>query len=245
VFDLSTTKYRPDGWTSADAAGLPILPGLVRYEEVASGAIHHAVRFTAYHSQKGWITPARHEAGSNDSHYPPMGLRLRVKANYDISTVTGQSKVILQALKKYGMLLADNGSSWFISGTSNPLWDDNDLNQLKKIPGSAFEVVYTGPIKTQPDAVQPQNENTIELLQNVPNPVSSMTEISFTLEQREFVSLTVCNSAGVSISTLASQTLDEGAHHATFNVAGIPNGIYFYRLTTPSGSSVKKLIVAK
>jgi hypothetical protein len=152
-FDLTKNEYRPDSWTSADAAGLPIFPGLVRYEEAAAGAINHAVRFTAHNSQKGWIHPARHEAGGNDTHYPPMGLRVRMKANYDISNVTGKSKIILQALKKYGMILADNGSSWFISGTSNLLWDDNDLNQLKKIPGSAFEVVYTGPIKTASSSI--------------------------------------------------------------------------------------------
>jgi hypothetical protein len=163
-FDLTKNEYRPDGWTSADAAGLPIMPGLVKYEEVAAGVINHAVRFTAYKSQKGWIHPARHEAGGTDNHYPPMGLRVRLKANYDISNVTGQSKIILQALKKYGMILADNGSSWFISGTSNPLWDDNDLNQLKKIPGSAFEVVYTGPIKTAPSSITITKPQTGEVI---------------------------------------------------------------------------------
>ena len=152
-FDLSKTAYRPDGWTSADAAGLPIFPGLARYEEVAAGSINHALRFTVDNSQRGWIHPARHQAGKNDTTFPPMGLRLRMKANYDISNVTGQAKIILQALKKYGMINADNGSSWFISGTSNPQWSDNDLNQLKKIPGSAFEAVYTGPIKTSPSSI--------------------------------------------------------------------------------------------
>ena len=118
-FDLTKNTYRPDGWTSADAAGLPIFPGLVRYEEVAAGAINHALRFTVDNSQRGWIHPARHQAGKNDPTYPPMGLRLRLKANYDISKVTGQARIILEALKKYGMINADNGSSWFISGTSN------------------------------------------------------------------------------------------------------------------------------
>jgi hypothetical protein len=152
-FDLKANTYRADGWTSADAAGLPIFPGLVKYEEVASGVIEHAVRFTVDNSQRGWIHPARHKAGKNDPTFPPMGLRLRLKESYDISNVTGQSKIILQALKKYGMIIADNGSSWFISGTSNPKWDDNDLNQLKKIPGSAFEAVYTGPIKTSASSI--------------------------------------------------------------------------------------------
>lgn len=152
-FDLTKTVYRPDGWTSADAAGLPVFPGLARYEEVAAGAINHALRFTTDTTQAGWINPARHKASRGDTHYPPMGLRVRMKASYDISGVTGQAKIILQALKKYGMILADNGSSWYISGTSNPLWSDDDLNQLKSIPGSAFEAVYTGPIKTSASSI--------------------------------------------------------------------------------------------
>ncbi|HYM19391.1 MAG TPA: T9SS type A sorting domain-containing protein [Candidatus Kapabacteria bacterium] len=244
-FDLSVTKYRPDGWTSADAAGLPIFPGLVRYEEVASGAINHALRFTAYRSQQGWITPARHEAGTNDTHYPPMGLRLRMKASYDISSVSGQSKIILQALKKYGMILADNGSSWFISGTSNPLWDDNDLNQLKKIPGSAFEVVYTGPIKTQPEAVQTEITTAGYLGQNIPNPVSSVTDISFSIPRREFVTLTIYNTASTFNSILLSRTVDEGVNTVRFDASLLPSGVYFYCLTTNEGCLIKKMIVAK
>lgn len=150
-FDLRTTAYRPDGWTSADAAGLPIFPGLVRYDEVASGEIRHALRFTAPLTQRGWIHPARHHAGSGDTTNPPMGLRMRLKQDFDISGYTGQARVILEALKRYGMILADNGSSWFISGTSDPRWDDDDLGQLKQVPGSAFEAVETGPIKRSPD----------------------------------------------------------------------------------------------
>jgi hypothetical protein len=150
-FDLRTTSYRPDGWTSADAAGLPIFPGLLRFDEVASGAITHAIRFTAPLTQQGWIHPARHQAGSGDTTSPPMGLRMRLKQSYDISGYTGQTRVILEALKRYGMILADNGSSWFVSGASDPRWDDDDLAQLKKVPGSAFEAVETGPIKRTPE----------------------------------------------------------------------------------------------
>ncbi len=109
VWDLSTNDLRPEGWTSADAAGLPILPGLVRYKEVKAGAIHHAIRFTAPDTQDGWIHPATHQAGSDDTSLPPMGLRVRLKANYDISGYTGQAKVILKAMKKYGLILGDNG----------------------------------------------------------------------------------------------------------------------------------------
>ncbi len=147
VFDLTSNALRPDGWTSADAAGLPILPGLVRYDEVASGAIHHAVRFTVDSSQRAYIHPATHFASSDSNpNLPPMGLRLRLKAGYNISSYTGQARVILEALKKYGMIVADNGSSWFISGATDSRWNDDDLDQLKRVPGSAFEAVQSGPL---------------------------------------------------------------------------------------------------
>jgi len=151
-FDLESNALRPEGWTSADAAGLPILPGLVRYDEVASGgdaagAIHHAVRFTVWRTQRGYIHPATHFAsGSSDPNRPPMGLRLRLKAGYDLTSFTGQARVILEALKRYGMIVADNGASWYITGASDARWDDEDLDQLKTVPGGEFEAVYTGDI---------------------------------------------------------------------------------------------------
>jgi hypothetical protein len=147
VFDLTSDALRPAGWTSADAAGLPILPGLVRPDEVAAGRIDHALRFTVSRTQMGYLSPATHQAGSTTSTaVPPMGARFRLKASYDISHVTGASRVILQALKTYGMFVADNGSSWYLSGATYAGWDDNDLDQLKSVPGSAFEVVDTGPV---------------------------------------------------------------------------------------------------
>lgn len=149
VFDLSSNALRPLGWTSADAAGLPILPGLVRYDEVQAGAIRHALRFTVQSSQRAYILPATHWASSStDPNRPPMGLRLRLKATYDISGYSGQTRVVLEALRTYGMIVADNGSNWFISGARDPSWDDENLNQLKNVPGSAFEVVNTGPVVT-------------------------------------------------------------------------------------------------
>jgi hypothetical protein len=149
IFNLYSDKLRTDGWTSADAAGLPILPGLARYDEVSAGAITHALRFTVSETQAGFIHPATHYASSSTNPaLPPMGLRLRLKASYDISSFTGQSLVILTALKKYGMIVADNGSSWYITGAPDPGWDDTDLDQLKTVPGSAFEVVTTGTIQT-------------------------------------------------------------------------------------------------
>lgn len=149
VFDLNSNKLRPAGWTSADAAGLPILPGLVRRDEIASGAINHALRFTAPHSQRGYVDPARHFASSStDPNLPPMGLRLRLKAGFDLSGYHGASLVILKALKRYGMILADNGSSWYITGATDTGWNDDDLNQMKSVHGSAFEVVKHGTIHT-------------------------------------------------------------------------------------------------
>lgn len=147
-WDLRSNALRPENWTSADAAGLPIFPGLVRYDEVASGRITHALRFTVQRSQRAHIWPATHHASSStDPNRPPMGLRLRLKANYDVSGFHGQARVILDAMKSYGMIVADNGSSWFVSGASDPRWDDDDLNQLKTVPGSAFEAVDTGPLR--------------------------------------------------------------------------------------------------
>jgi len=147
VFDLKSNKLRPPGWTSADAAGLPIFPGLARYDEVDAGSIKHALRFTVERSQAAYILPALHIASdSDDPSYPPMGLRLRLKTSYDISKFTGESRVILEALKVYGMIVADNGTSWFITGAADSRWDDDDLDQLKTVPGAAFEAVDTGPI---------------------------------------------------------------------------------------------------
>ena len=145
VFDLNSNALRPDGWTSADAAGLPIFPGLVRYDEIAAGHIDHALRFTLSHTQRAYLHPATHFASSNTNpNVPPMGLRLRLQANFDLTPYHGQSLVVLTALKKYGMIVADNGSNWFISGAADSRFDDSDLNQLKSVPGSAFEVVNTG-----------------------------------------------------------------------------------------------------
>jgi hypothetical protein len=146
VFDLNSNALRPDTWTSADAAGLPIAAGLVRYGEVQAGEIDHAVRFTMPVTSKGYIHPATHQAGSNTTNAPPMGLRLRLKASFDTSTFHGNALVILTALKRFGMILADNGSSFYISGETNTSWNDTDLNQLKTVPASAFEAVNTGPV---------------------------------------------------------------------------------------------------
>lgn len=148
VFDLRSNRLRPAGWTSADAAGLPILPGLVRRDEVKSGEIRHALRFTTRRTQRAYVAPATHFASSSsDPNLPPMGLRVRLKASFDVSPFRGDARVVLLALKRYGMFLADNGSDWFITGETNTAWDDDDLEQLKRVPGSAFEAVQSGPLQ--------------------------------------------------------------------------------------------------
>jgi len=147
VFNLGSDALRPDTWTSADAAGLPILPGLARYDEVAAGVINHALRFTVDESQNGFIHPATHQAGVANASDPPMGARFRLKASFNLAPYHGEALVILTALKRYGMIVADNGSSWFISGSTDSRWNDNDLDQLKSVPGGAFEAVATGQIQ--------------------------------------------------------------------------------------------------
>ena len=150
VFDMTSNALRPAGWTSADAAGLPIFPGLVRYDEaVEGGAIQHALRFTCPTTRRAYVAPARHWASSNTSpNLPPMGMRVRLKASFEVSGFPSEVQVILQALKTYGMFLADNGSGWYISGAPDPRWDDSRLGTLKSIPSSAFEVVQMGTIVT-------------------------------------------------------------------------------------------------
>jgi hypothetical protein len=144
IWNLRSAALRPQGFTSADAAGLPIFPGLVRYDEAAGGGIHHALRVTVSSTRDAWINPASHCAGSTSSaSAPPMGLRLRLSAGYNIFGFTGPAHAIAQALKRYGLIVADNGSNWFISGTSDRRWSDENLDQLKSIPGWAFEVVQS------------------------------------------------------------------------------------------------------
>jgi hypothetical protein len=145
IWSLSSNRLRPAGWTSADAAGLPIFPGLARYDEVARGVIDHALRFTVERTRCAYISPARHYASSlTDSDLPPMGLRVRLKASFDVAGFPKQARVVLTALKRYGMLVADNGSSWYISGAPDPRWSNDDLHALGRVKGSDFEVVQTG-----------------------------------------------------------------------------------------------------
>ena len=151
VFDLNSNAVRPAGWTSADAAGLPIFPGLVRYDEVHElKEITHALRFTAQRTRRAYVYPARHFASDNpDPNLPPMGMRVRLKASFHISRFSPEMQVILRAMKKYGMMLADNGSNWYVSGAPDPRWNEDELRTLRALKGSDFEVVQMGTIETR------------------------------------------------------------------------------------------------
>jgi hypothetical protein len=153
IYDLDSSELRPETWTSADAAGLPIFPGLVRYDEILAGEINHAIRFTAPQTRSAYVWPARHEASSlTGSQYPPMGQRFRLKADFDISGFSETNQIILQALKRYGMILADNGSSWYMSGAPDSRWDNDDLHELGGIKGSNFEAVDVSSLMVDPDS---------------------------------------------------------------------------------------------
>ena len=153
VFDLTANNLRPSTWTSADAAGLPIFPGLARYDEVAAGAIKHALRFTAPQTQKAFVWPARHQASSiTDTNYPPMGVRFRLKASFNIATFSPQTQVVLRALQQYGMILADNGSAWYVSGAPDDRWDNNQLHELGQLQGTDFEAVDESSLMLDPNS---------------------------------------------------------------------------------------------
>jgi hypothetical protein len=142
AWDMRSSARRHDSWTSADAAGLPIFPGLVRFDEVAAGRLDHAIRVTFDSTRNAWVHPASHCAGDTaDPNAPAMGTRLRLKASYGLGGFSGGARTIAEAMKRYGLIVADNGSNWYISGSSDRRWDDENLDQLKRIPGSAFQVV--------------------------------------------------------------------------------------------------------
>ena len=155
IYDLNSNNLRPEGWTSADAAGLPILPGLIRYDEVAAGTVNHAIRFTVAQSRDTYLWPARHYASSlTGSQYPPMGQRFRLKATVDISGFSPEIQVILLAMKKYGLIVADNGSDWYISGEPDERWDNDMLHELKQLTGNDFEAVDVSSLMVHKDSGQ-------------------------------------------------------------------------------------------
>lgn len=154
VFHLGSDALRPAGWTSADAAGLAILPGLIRPEEIAAGVIDHAIRVTVPATNAAYVWPARHEAGVHNASLPPMGLRLRLKASVDISGYPRVDRIILQALKTYGMIIADNGSAWYLSGVPSAAWNNTVLHELDGIVGSDFQVVDESCLEVAPNSAQ-------------------------------------------------------------------------------------------
>jgi hypothetical protein len=155
IFNLTSNALRPAGWTSADAAGLAIFPGLVKYDEVLAGAINHAIRLTVPQTQQAYVWPARHYASSlTDPEYPPMGVRFRLRADFDISSFSATNQIILTALKKYGMMIADNGSAWYISGAPDSRWSDDDLHNIGQITGADFEAVDVSPMMVNANSDQ-------------------------------------------------------------------------------------------
>jgi hypothetical protein len=152
VYSLGSDALRPDGWTSADAAGLALLPGLARYDEARRGAIDHALRITVPRTRASHLWPARHDAGSSDSGLPPMGLRLRLKAATDLSGLPPQARAVAQALKTYGAIIADNGSAWYVSGTQDDRWDNDQLQRLSVLSGSDFEAVDVSGLRVSADS---------------------------------------------------------------------------------------------
>ncbi len=205
VFHLDSDTLRPETWTSADAAGLPIFPLLIRYDEVeralaSGGEVHHAIRFTADITRKAYLWPARHYASSStDTNRPAMGQRFRLKAGFDISGFSPRMQVILRTMKKYGLIVADNGGNWFFQGTHDDRWDDNELNTLKTLHGSDFEAVdispwtsrpgfdpNSGAVPSSPSAptsvhADPRAPSSIVLSQNFPNPFNPTTAISYSV----------------------------------------------------------------
>ncbi|HMC57705.1 MAG TPA: IPT/TIG domain-containing protein, partial [Candidatus Solibacter sp.] len=164
IFNLLSNVLRPSGWTSTDAAGLPVWPGLLRYDEIAAGEIRHAVRFTVPQTQKAFVWPARHLASSlTGTQYPPMGARFRLRAGFDISGYSVANQVILRALKKYGMMLADNGSAWYLSGAPDSRWDNTDLHNLGLIKGSDFEAVDVSGFMIDPNSGQAKQSTTVSV----------------------------------------------------------------------------------
>ena len=155
VWSLRSNDLRPDGWTSADAAGLPILPGLLRWKEVKNGTVDHAIRFTTDATSDGYLWPARHQAGStSDKAYPPMGARFRLKASFPLSGFSAKARVVLKAMKTYGLVLADNGSPWYFQGEQNQHWPSAFVEDLKRIPASAFEAVDSSSLMVDPDSAE-------------------------------------------------------------------------------------------
>jgi len=198
IFNLLLNNLRPSTWTSADAAGLPIFPGLFRFDEIAAGEIRHALRFTVPQTRRAFVWPARHYASSlTGTQYPPMGVRFRLRASFDISGFSPTNQIILRALKKYGMILADNGSAWYLSGAPDSRWNDSDLHNLGAVHGSDFEVVDVSGLMISPDSGQALQSSAVSV---TVSPSSASVQVSTT---KQF-SATVNNSTNQGVTWTAS-----------------------------------------
>ena len=257
IYNLSSNTLRTKYWTSADAAGLPILPGLVRYDEVASGEIKHAIRFTVPQTKKSFLWPARHYASSlTDTKYPPMGQRFRLKKDFDIKTFPKDCRVILMALQKYGMILADNGSAWYLSGVPDERWNNDTLHTFSRVKGSDFEAVDESSLMADENSAKakqsttgfgaPQMKNTdFDLFQNYPNPFNPSTTITFNLSRKENVLLKIYDILGRVVTTLINGKMESGRNSVVFNSGNLAGGIYFYELATSNYISRRSMILLK
>ncbi len=270
VFDLNSYKLRPATWTSADAAGLPIFPLLIRYDEVdralaTGGEIPHAIRFTINRTQKAYLWPARHYASSStDKNYPPMGLRFRMKAGVDISGFSPRMQVILRTMKKYGMIVSDNGSNWYFQGTHDDRWDDEEINTLKKLHGSDFEAVdidpwitragfdansakvppASGVIATSPGRPG-KNVDGIRIALS-PAAGSSLITVAFSLKTGGMTSIKIFDCSGRELRTLANRMEVSGLHSLQWDGKDARGGtvgssLCFIQLSTVNGTVSQRL----
>src|ERR1017187_4402649 len=228
IFNLLSNALRPSGWTSTDAAGLPVFPGLVRYDEVAAGEIPHAIRFTVPQTQRAFVWPARHYASSlTGTQYPPMGARFRLRAGFDISTFSGANQVILKALKKYGMMLADNGSAWYISGTPDARWDNDDLHNLGIIKGSDFEAVDVSGLIIDPNSGQAKQSSTVSV---TVSPSTATVPVNLTKQFAATVTNATTQVVNWSVNGAAGGNSTVGIINAS--------GLYTAPTVPPAGGSV-------
>lgn len=228
IFNLLSNALRPSGWTSADAAGLPVFPGLLRYDEIVAGEIQHAIRFTVPQSQKAFVWPARHYASSlTGTQYPPMGARFRLRASFDISGYSATNQIILRALKKYGMILADNGSAWYLSGAPDDRWNNDDLHLLGAIQGSNFEAVDVSSLMIDPNSGQAKQSTTVSV---TVSPATATVPVNTTAQ----FSATVTNATTQTVNWTVN-----GAPGGNSTVGLInTNGMYTAPAVPPSGGTV-------
>lgn len=265
VFDLNSYNLRPQTWTSADAAGLPIFPLLIRYDEVeramaSGGEIPHPIRFTAVTTQRAFIWPARHYASSStDPNRPPMGLRFRLKANVDISGFSPRIQAILRTMKKYGLIMSDNGSNWYFQGTHDDRWDNEEIDALKSLHGRDFEVadisVWTKHAGFNPNSarVPPASSTSInetnssqpgsnKLFNNYPNPFHTSTSVEFYLPATEKICLKIFDCTGREVAVLSNEIRSEGWqtvewHGLDTSAQPVATGIYICQLQHQNGST--------